>query len=128
MLDLGGKPPFCAIVRDETDRFVDLLVEIAHHSQSETGTLHDHPKSTVLNNIFGAARWYGYPKLVRRLMKDFPSEFNYASAIDTIGVAIGSHNRDGGYPEYREIIAMQLERLKSRGELAYSHTSAYPPK
>ena len=34
-----------------------------------------------------------------------------------IGVAIGSHNRDGSYPEYREIIVMQLEHLKSRGEL-----------
>ena len=39
------------------------------------------------------------------------------SAISTIGVAIGSHNRDGDYSEYREIIVIQLEHLKSHGDL-----------
>lgn len=114
MLDLGGRPPLCAIVRAGFD---DLVMEIVEHSQDEEGSPHDHPNSSVFNNAFGAARWYGYPQLVRRLMAYGSDRFNYNSAIDTIGVAIGSHNRDGVYSDYREIIVMQLEYLKSHGEL-----------
>ena len=114
MVDLGGQPPFRAIVRDG---FHDLAMEIVEHSENEEGTPHDHPKASVIENVSGAARWFGYPKLVRRLMDYRGESYSYEDAIETIGVAIGSHNRDGGYPEYREIIVMQLEYLKSRGDL-----------
>ncbi|MGI9516115.1 MAG: ankyrin repeat domain-containing protein [Pirellulaceae bacterium] len=114
MVDLGGQPPICAIVRDG---FHDMVMEIVEHSHNIDGTPHDHPHSSVFNNAFGASRWYGYPKMVRRLMERYPEMFDYESAIATIGVAIGSHNRDGGYPEYREIIVMQLEYLNARGDI-----------
>lgn len=114
MVDLGGRPPLCAILREGFD---ELVMEIVLHSQNEDGTPHDHPNSTVFNNAFGAARWYGYPKLIRRFMDHGGDDLDYESAIKTISVAIGSHNRDGGYPEYREIIVMQLEHLNSNGEL-----------
>jgi hypothetical protein len=114
MVDLGGQPPFCAIVRDGFD---DLLMEIVESSPTEDGPTLDYPNSNVLGNISGAARWYGYPKLVRRLMEQPSFCYDYESSISTIGVAIGSHNRDGDYSEYREIIIMQLESLKSHGDL-----------
>lgn len=114
MVDLGAQPPFTALVREGFD---DLLFEVVEHSCDQAGTPHDHPHSNALNNIAGAARWYGYPKLVRRLM-DHPShQCSYDDAIGTIGTAIGSHNRDGAYAQYREIICMQLEALKSHGDL-----------
>ena len=54
--------------------------------------------------------------------------FVYQSALDTIGVSISSHNRDGCYQEYREIIVMQLEWLKSRDEVAKAQAdSAFQP-
>ena len=114
MIDLGAQPPFSAIVREG---FHDLAMEFLQHSESRDGTPHDHPNSTVLNNIYGASRWYGYPKLFRRVMDHIGDGYKYRSALDTIEVAIGSHNRDGGYPEYREIIVMQLEFLKSSNQL-----------
>lgn len=114
MVDLAAQPPFAAIVREG---FHDLVIEIVEHSQNEDGTPHDHPLSKVRDSVAGAARWYGYPDLVRRLM-DHPSyQYSYESAISTIAVAIGSHNRDGGYPEYRQIIVGQLEALQTNGDL-----------
>ena len=44
-------------------------------------------------------------------------EYSYESAISTIGTAIRSHNRDGSYADYREIIVMQLEVLRSQDDL-----------
>lgn len=114
MVDLGGQPPFCAIVREGFD---DLAMEMVQHCPDERGTPHDHPNASVYGNIFGAARWYGFPKLVRRLSDQFSDRYSYESAIETIGVAIGSHNREGDYPDYREIIVLQLENLKSHGDL-----------
>ncbi len=114
MVDLGAQPPLCAIVRDG---FHDLVMEIVDHSRSADGSPHDHPNSNALNNIAGAARWYGHPKLVRRLMNHSSYRYDYDSALGTIGVAIASHNRDGDYPAYREIILMQLEEIKSHGDL-----------
>ena len=114
MTDLGAQAPLVVLVREG---FHDLAMEIVTHSHNMAGTPHDHPNSTAWKNVAGAARWYGYPQLVRRLMKDANYKYSYEDAISTIGVAIGSHNRDGDYPEYREIILMQLEALKSQGDL-----------
>ena len=114
MVDFGGQPPFAAVLREGFD---DLLIEIVDHSQNKDGTPHDHPNSSVIDNISGAARWYGYPRMVRRLMNHSSYRYSYESVISTIGVAISSHNRDGDYPEYREIIVIQLEQLKSHGDL-----------
>ena len=114
MVDLGGQPPFTALVREG---FHDLLFEIIEHSQDSDGTPHDHPNSKVLDNIAGAARWYGYPQLVRRLMEHSSYQYDYGNTLSTISVAIGSHNRDGDYSKYREIIVMQLEALKKHGDL-----------
>ena len=114
MVDLGGQPPFKALVREGFD---ELLFEIIEHCQDQDGTPHDHPNSNVLNNIAGAARWYGYPHLVRRLMEHPSYKYSYGDALETIGVAIGSHNRDGDYWKYREIIVMQLEALEANGDL-----------
>lgn len=114
LVDLGGQPPFTAIVREGFD---DLAMEIIEHSAHQPGTPHDYPNSTTLNNIYGPARWYGYPKLVRRVMDHIGHDYEYGSALQTIDVAIASHNRDGGYQAYREIIVMQLEYLKSSGQL-----------
>ena len=114
MVDLGGQPPFTALVRQGFD---DLLFEIIDNSQDQDGTPHDHPNSKVLDNIAGAARWYGYPQLVRRLMEHPSYQYDYGNTLGTIGVAIGSHNRDGDYSKYREIIVMQLEALKANGDL-----------
>jgi len=114
MVGLGAQSPFTAIVREGFD---DLAMEIVEHCRHEDGTPHDHPNSKVLNNIAGAARWYGYPKLVRRLMGHSSYRYCYDSAIGTIGVAIASHNRDGGYADYREIIVMQLEEIESHDDL-----------
>lgn len=121
MVDLGGQPPFSALVREGFD---DLLFEIAEHSQDQQGTPHDHPNSRVLDNIAGASRWYGYPQLVRRLMEHPSYQYSYGSALSTISVAIGSHNRDGDYAKYREIIVMQLEALKSHGDLKRAQEDA----
>lgn len=114
LVDLGGQPPFCALVREGFD---DLLLEIIDHSRNTDGTPHDHPRSTVFDNISGAARWYGYPKLVRRLRDHSSYRYDYDAVIGTIGVAIASHNRDGDYADYREIIHMQLDELKAHGDL-----------
>ena len=114
MVDLGAQSPFAALVREGFD---DLLIEIVERSYDKDGTPHDHPHSNVLNNIAGASRWYGYPKLVRRLMEHPCHQYSYEDAISTIGTAIGSHNRDGTYADYRQIIVMQLEALKSHGDL-----------
>jgi len=117
MVDLGGQLPFCSIVRDEQNTFDDLLVEIAKRNPNMDGTPHDHPNSNVFNNIFGAARWFGYPKLVERLMQTYPKKFCLQVSMDTISVAIASHNRDGNYEDYKRIIVMQLENLKAQGKL-----------
>lgn len=114
MIDLGGQPPFAAIVREGFD---DLAMEMVEHSAESSGTPIDHPNSTVLNNIYGASRWYGYPKLFGRVMEFLGDDYKYQSALDTIDVAIGSHNRDGDYRDYRKIIVTQLEYLKSSGQL-----------
>ncbi len=114
MADLGGQPPFSALVRGGFD---DLAIEVISHAHDQQGTMHDYPNSTVFNNVFGAARWFGYPKLVRRIMDHPIFSYSYESAIETIGVAIGSHNRDGDYSQYRQIIVMQLEALKTNGDL-----------
>lgn len=114
MVDLGGQLPFVALVREGFD---DLAMEIIENSGEESGTPHDHPNSNVLDNIYGASRWYGYPKMFRRIMDYIGDDYEYQSALDTIYVAIGSHNRDGDYQDYREIIVTQLEFLKSSGQL-----------
>ena len=114
MADLGGTLPFVTLVREG---YHDLAIEIVEHSHDKDGTPHDHPNSNVLDNITGAARWYGYPELFRRLMDHQSYRYSYEDTIGTIGIAISSHNRDGGYADYREIILMQLEELKSRGDL-----------
>ena len=114
MVDAGGQLPFCAMVRDGLHA---LAMEIVQHCPEADGTPHDHPNASVFSNIFGAARWYGYPGLVRCLMDVLGEKYDYGAAITTIGVAIGSHNRDGGYPEYRQIIVQQLEHLKAIGSL-----------
>jgi|GEM_PF-5433155 len=123
MVDLGGQPPFTALVREGFD---DLLFEMVENSKDEDGTPHDHPNSKVLDNIAGASRWYGYPQLVRRLMEHPSYEYSYEGAISTISVAIGSHNRDGDYAKYREIIVMQLEALKSNGDLEKARADYRP--
>ena len=114
MVDAGGQPPFTALVREGFD---DLLMEIVEHSADDDGTPHDYPPATVFNAVFGAARWFGYPKLVRRLMEFAPEKFNAGGALTTIDVAIGSHNRDGEFADYRTIIVDQLEYLRSIGKL-----------
>lgn len=114
MVDLGAQPPFSAIVRDG---FHDLAIEIVDHCPHASGPPHDHPNSTVVNNMFGEARWHGYYELVRRLMNHSSYQYSYESAIETIGVAIGSHNRDCDYPEYRQMIVDQLIEIQSNGDL-----------
>ena len=114
MADLGGQLPFSALVRGG---FHDLAIEIIGHCPEKEGTPHDYPNSTVLNNVFGSSRWFGYPELLRRVQDHENYTYSYESAIETIGVAIGSHNRDGDYSAYREIIVMQLEALKANGDL-----------
>jgi ankyrin repeat protein len=114
MVDLGGQPPFSAIVRDGLH---DLAMEIVEHSSAQPGTPHDHPNSTALNNVFGSARWYGYPELLKRIMDHIGGKYAYSSKTETINVAISSHNRDGSYADYRKIVLLQLEHLKSKGEL-----------
>ncbi len=121
MVDLGAQTPLVVLVREA---FHDLAMEIVDHSHSKDGTPHDHPNSTVRNNIAGAARWYGYPALVKRLMKHSSYRYSYDDAISTIGVAIASHNRDGSYAEYREIILLQLEAIKSHGDLEKAQQDA----
>ena len=113
-VDLGGQPPFSAIVREGFDA---LLNEIVATSRDAAGTPHDHPNSTVFNNIFGASRWYGYPKLHKWFMTTYPDDISTETALCTIGVAVSSHNRDGSYADYREIIVAQLEWLKAGGNL-----------
>ena len=56
-------------------------------------------------------------KLFRRLMELAiqRGNYGYAGALDTIDVAISSHNRDGAYADYRKIIVMQLEYLDTIG-------------
>ncbi|MEM8678818.1 MAG: hypothetical protein AAGF97_05605 [Planctomycetota bacterium] len=114
MVDLGAQPPFSALVREGFD---DLVSEIVEHSHDQGGTPHDHPRAKALDNIAGAARWYGYPRLLRRLMDHPQYPYSYEDAISTIGTAIASHNRDGNYADYRDIILMQLEALQSHGDL-----------
>lgn len=114
MVDLGAQTPFTALVRE---RFDELLLEIVDHSHSEPGTMHDYPSGNVLSNIWGAARWHGFPQLVRRLMDHSVYQYRYDDAISTITTAISSHNRDGSYQDYREIILMQLEELKVHDDL-----------
>ncbi len=114
MVDAGGRLPLNVLVRDGWD---ELALEIVEHNPDEDGSPHDYPRSNVFNNVVGAARWFGYPKLLRQLMGIFPDRFVSAGTIDTIYAAIASHNRDGGFAEYREIIVMQLELLKKRGDL-----------
>ena len=114
MVDLGAQPPFSAIVRDG---FHDLVIEIVDHCPHAPGPIHDHPNSTVVNNMFGEARWHGYYQLVRRLINHSSYQYSYESAIETIGVAIGSHNRDCDYPDYRQMIVDQLNEIQSNGDL-----------
>lgn len=113
-LKLGGQPPFSALVRGG---YHPLAEEILMCSPDKPGTPHDYPRSSTFNNIFGNARWFGYPKLVRRARELAPERFDAQSARDTIGVAIASHNRDGSYADYREIICDQLEYIKSISKL-----------
>lgn len=125
LVDLGGQLPFLAIVRDGSH---DLAMEIIENSAGDDWTPQDFPHSTVLNNIFGSSRWFGYPKLLRRIMEHVGEDYEYDSALQTIEVAIGSHNRDGNDQAYREIIVMQLEYLKSSGQLEKaSNESQFKP-
>ncbi|MFK7769709.1 MAG: ankyrin repeat domain-containing protein [Mariniblastus sp.] len=114
ILKLGGQPPFCCLVREGYDHIAE---EILQHALDKPGTPHDFPHSNTFENIFGAARWHGYPKLVKRSMELFPERFDASVAKATINVAISSHNRDGSYADYREIICDQLEYLITINEL-----------
>ncbi len=121
LVDFGAQPPFTALVREG---YHDLAIEIVDHSRDKDGTPHDHPNSTAINNITGAARWYGYPGLFRRLMNHPTYRYRYEDTITTIDVAIRSHNRDGSYADYRQIIVMQLEALKANGDLEKAQQAA----
>lgn len=114
MVTLGAQPPFAALVREGFD---ELLFEIIEHCHGEADAPNDHQNAHVLNRIQGASRWYGYPQLVRRLMEHHTYQYTYEDAISTIGTAIGSHNRDGDYADYREIIVLQLEALERNNEI-----------
>ena len=114
LIDEGGVMAMSAVLREGGH---ELLAEIVAHSADAPGSRHDHPPSTTFNGVLGAARWHGYPAMVRHLMSEYPERFDYPTLIETIHCAIVSHNRDGTYWDYREIIELQLERLASRGEI-----------
>lgn len=112
LIDAGGMMSMSALLREG---YGDLAAEIVSHGADEPGSPHDHPPGTIFEGVLGAARWHGYPAMVRYLMSEYPDRFDYPTLIETIHCAVVSHNRDGAYREYREIIAMQLEGLESRG-------------
>ena len=114
LIDEGGVIAMSAVLREGGH---ELLAEIVAHCADAPGSRHDHPPGTTFNGVLGAARWHGYPAMVRHLMSEYPDRFDYPTLIETIHCAIISHNRDGTYRDYREIIELQLERLASRSEI-----------
>ena len=114
LIDEGGVMAMSAVLREGGH---ELLAEIVAHCADAPGSRHDHPPGTTFNGVLGAARWHGYPAMVRHLMSEYSDRFDYPTLIETIHCAIISHNRDGTYREYREIIELQLERLASRSEI-----------
>ena len=114
LIDEGGVMAMSAVLREGGH---ELLAEIVAHCADAPGSRHDHPSGTIFNGVLGAARWHGYPAMVRHLMSEYPERFDYPTLIETIHCAIVSHNRDGAYRDYREIIELQLERLASLAEI-----------
>ena len=114
MLSLGAEPSHSMIVRAERHA---LIRELLQTRPTSDGSRHDHPRGTVFHDISGAASWYGYPKTIKMCMEECPHLYSADIAKRVIDRAIRSHNRDGSWQEYRDMIKSQLNFLKDTGEL-----------
>ncbi len=113
-LSLGADPSLSSIVRAEQN---DLIEELLRTCPTAAGSRHDWPAGTVFENTLSAASWLGYPKVVRMCMDICADLYDAEIAQHAMQRAIISHNRDGTWQEYRELIHVQLSYLEQRDEL-----------
>jgi|GEM_PF-1969928 len=113
VLSIGIELPLNSVIKHE---HYELIEEMLRHDPQ-----------LCLDQLRGAASWYGYPKVWDLIMEICPDLHSCESAREAIHAATKSHNRDGSYADYRRLIEMQLIYLQEQGELEELRTgdSAY---
>ncbi len=113
-LELGGQPNLVSLLRSER---LTMLEKLLRTCPNQPAPALDYPAESVFNSIVHSASWFGYPKVIQLAMEICPDSYNAEVARRAIGSAIISHNRDGSWQEYLELIKSQLDYLDEIGEL-----------
>lgn len=119
-LELNGQPNLVSLLRTERNLMLEKLLRTC---PSEPAPPLDYPPENVFNSIVHSASWFGYPQVIRLAMEICPDLYNADVARRAIGSAIISHNRDGSWHEYHELIQSQLDYLEEIGELELLRTA-----
>lgn len=113
-LAAGGQPTLASIIRTER---LGLLEKFLRKCPGKPTPPLDYPPASVFEKIAYAASWFGYPQVVRLAMETCPDHYNGDVARGALDNAIVSHNRDGSWQEYHELMKSQLDYLQEIGEL-----------
>ncbi len=113
-LELGGQPNLVSLLRTQR---LTMLEKLLRTCPNEPAPPLDYPSESVFNSVVHSASWFGYPQVIRLAMEICPDLYNAEVARRAVGSAIISHNRDGSWEEYRELIKSQLDYLDQIGEL-----------
>ena len=125
MLTLGGEVCMSSLLRAGRN---DVAEELLRACPDSPATRHDYPPGTVLECLARAASWFGYPEVQRLCMDLCPDRYTVDIARDAIHRAVISHNRDGSWQEYRELIQGQLDFIKEAGLLdAIQNDDSFQP-
>lgn len=114
VLTLGGEPPIGALIRDEQ---VDILKELIVHHAKREATPMSYPPGEIFSKICGKSSWHGYPEILELCITSRPDLYSKTLALGSIKSAITSHNRDGSIDDYLDIFKLNLDHLKSIGQL-----------
>ena len=113
-LKLGGQPNLVTLLRTEQNSVLEKLLRTC---PDEPAPALDYPRESMFHSLVHSASWFGYPKVIRLAMNICPGHYTGEVAQRALGSAIISHNRDGSWQEYHELIKSQLDFLTEIGEL-----------
>lgn len=113
-LKLGGQPNLVTLLRTEQN---EMLEKMLRTCPDQPAPALDYPRESIFQSLVHSASWFGYPQVIRLAMKICPQHYTGEVAQRALGSAIISHNRDGSWQEYRELIQSQLDYLTEIGEL-----------
>ncbi len=112
VLDLGGRPPIISMIRNREYVAIELLLRRDPDGTAPPGDWLG--KTNFEAAVYGAA-WHGDIEAMELCFDVCGSRHTVYAAAFCIHCAIKSHNRDGGFIEYRKIIEMNLNFLKTYG-------------